>query len=305
MKKDEKRAAALVMRLLNEEPTKTLMERLKLHDEYTYRHSINVAIYTCMLVHEADLYLKKETVLGALLHDIGKLDIPSTVLRKPTALTEGEIKLLRHHPMYSYQILDDKGYPSFIKEIGLLHHEKIDGSGYPSGIKVMNDNIQVVSICDMYDAMTTSRPYHHKYSHNKAFNTLMEDAINGKLNKHYISYLTNHSGRDSDIYLKDNEMEVCTITFTDARQVFDFIVLCEKQNFDVHICYEADVANAKSLISVCRLTKFSNLHITTSLIDEDTKKKFVNKIKSIVKDKPQTTINYARSTIGNVMYADK
>lgn len=284
MKEIEKKAAKFVIDLLNEEPTKTLMERLKRHDEYTYRHSINVAIYTCMLVHNAETYYKTETVLGALLHDIGKLDIPTVILQKPTALTEAEIKLLRHHPMYSYQILDDKGYSSFVKEIGLLHHEKIDGSGYPSGIKVMNENIQIVSICDMYDAMTTDRPYHHKYSHDKAFLTLMSDANSGKLNKEYIEYLANHSNHGYENYLENDEQEIIIITFHDAKEVLSFISLCEKQDFTIHLCDGLEVANAKSLISVCRLNNFKELVVTTSSLEDKKKTEFIKAIKDVLPD---------------------
>lgn len=138
---------------------------LKERHEYTLTHSINVCILALtfgrhMKLHRSELELLG---LGAILHDIGKLRIPSAILDKPGKLTAEEYAIMKTHPQEGYNILKiDKTLPMESLEIVLHHHERVNGRGYPGNFK--SDEItqitKMASIVDVYDAITSDRCYH-------------------------------------------------------------------------------------------------------------------------------------------------
>ena len=109
------------------------------------------------VVGEALLNIRR----GALLHDIGKLNIPDSVLHKEGQLSKADITVLRTHPKIAYDMLKYVGFPQPALEIPYCHHEKWDGTGYPRGLK--DDEIpysaQLFAVVDVYDALTTNRSY--------------------------------------------------------------------------------------------------------------------------------------------------
>lgn len=148
---------------LNTETLK-LLYLLKQNHPHTYLHSINVANYSISLGERLGLdeeSLEKLKLVG-LLHDIGKLNIPVNVLRKPGKLTEEEFEVIKNHPVYSVELLKRAG---FIDEEVLrsikAHHERIDGTGYPRSLKGNKIPFfaKIVSIADSYEAMTSDRCY--------------------------------------------------------------------------------------------------------------------------------------------------
>ncbi|MCD6482473.1 MAG: diguanylate cyclase, partial [Candidatus Izimaplasma sp.] len=132
-------------------------------DHYTYGHSNNVALLSAALAKEANFNEKEiETVRSAgLLHDIGKLGVPESVLSKGGFLTEDEMEIMRSHVVQSINII--KHIPNLLDTVPIImsHHERYDGGGYPRGIKGENIPIlgRVICIADSFDAMTTDRPY--------------------------------------------------------------------------------------------------------------------------------------------------
>lgn len=138
--------------------------RLKTKDDYTYMHS--VAVCALMVALGQQLGLPEDQVrlagLAGLMHDIGKIGVPLDVLNKPGALTQDEFKVVRNHPTEGYHILKtlEDLHPSVL-DVCLHHHERIDGKGYPEGLK--GDEISLLSkmgaVCDVYDAITSNRPY--------------------------------------------------------------------------------------------------------------------------------------------------
>lgn len=153
----------------------TLLE-LKNKDEYTYRHSVSVATFSLALGISINLTIKdlKELFIGALLHDIGKLFIPSSILLKKGALTTEEFEIMKSHPRkgYNYLILKNLGISNKALRICLEHHERIDGTGYPNNLKENEIGIlsKIVSIADVYDALTSNRSYRTALSTNDALN---------------------------------------------------------------------------------------------------------------------------------------
>jgi len=140
------------------------LARIKTKDDYTYLHS--VAVCALMISLSRQLGLDEKTTqlagLGGLLHDIGKIRIPLSVLNKPSSLTEEEFTVIQGHPSAGFNILKESGeFPDEVLEVCLHHHEKMDGSGYPD--KLMGDRISMMAkmgaVCDVYDAITSDRPY--------------------------------------------------------------------------------------------------------------------------------------------------
>ena len=140
------------------------LARLKTKDDYTYMHSVAVCGLMVSLARQMGLGEEqtREAGLAGLLHDVGKMMVPTLVLNKPGALTDAEFTVMRTHPERGYQMLQSgEGVPAAALDVCLHHHEKIDGSGYPKKLK--GDEISLLAkmgaVCDVYDAITSTRPY--------------------------------------------------------------------------------------------------------------------------------------------------
>jgi putative nucleotidyltransferase with HDIG domain len=136
---------------------------LDLKDAETEGHSKRVTAFTIAMARAMGLSADQIRVIarGAFLHDIGKMAIPDAILRKPGALDQEEIAIMREHCYRGYQILRRIPFLSEAAEIVYSHQEKYDGSGYPRGLK--GDQIplgaRIFSVADTLDAMTSNRPY--------------------------------------------------------------------------------------------------------------------------------------------------
>lgn len=129
-----------------------------------YAHCLNVALISRMIGRwlKIDSHDLDTLTVAGMLHDIGKLKIPETVLNKPGTLTDEEFALIRQHPKLGYDILKGQAnLDSRIKKAALMHHERSDGSGYPAALTedFIDGFAMIVGIADVYDAMTTSRSY--------------------------------------------------------------------------------------------------------------------------------------------------
>lgn len=142
------------------------LNNLQEFDNYTYSHSINVALVSHSLgqwIGFSDNDLMELSVAG-LLHDIGKTKIDISILNKPGKLTPQEYEEMKKHTIYGFRIVEHQKIPYKIKMAVLMHHEKFDGSGYPVRAKgsQIHDYAKIISIADVYDAMTSNRPYRNK-----------------------------------------------------------------------------------------------------------------------------------------------
>ena len=168
-----------VSKSMEENPSVFLsVTRLKSRDEVTFLHSISVS--ALMILFGRHLALDEETVqmLGTagLLHDVGKLEIPLEVLNKEGRLEEDEITLIRGHPEKGHAFLSrQEGMSEIVLDVCLNHHERMDGKGYPrrlSGSKV-SLHTRIATICDVYDALTSVRPYKAPWSANDALKWML------------------------------------------------------------------------------------------------------------------------------------
>ena len=133
-------------------------------DDYTYYHSLNVALYATMIAGWLNLVRDDINLVtqAALLHDLGKTKIPKELLNKKYKLNRCEMEEIKRHPVYGYQMVkDDPNISEEIKDVILMHHEREDGSGYPLGRKGEDLSLftKIVAVADVYDAMTSDRPY--------------------------------------------------------------------------------------------------------------------------------------------------
>ena len=140
------------------------LARLKTADDYTYLHSVAVCAMMVALAKQLGLDEAQTRACGlaGLLHDMGKVAMPTEVLNKPGKLTDAEFDIMRTHPTEGYKMLmASSGVDAVSLDVVLHHHEKVDGSGYPE--KLAGDAISLYSkmgaVCDVYDAITSNRPY--------------------------------------------------------------------------------------------------------------------------------------------------
>lgn len=138
---------------------------LKVYDDYTFFHSVNVAIISVAI--GLGLGLKKEELsqlaLAGILHDIGKQKIPYSILHKEASLTPEEFKELQRHPAYGYRIMRDYDHiPAQVYLSILQHHERFNGEGYPHGKQGLDISLfaRIIGVADVYDAVISKRPYH-------------------------------------------------------------------------------------------------------------------------------------------------
>lgn len=140
-----------------------ILHNLRHYDDSTYAHSLNVSII-CNVFGKWLKYsqedLKLLTVAG-LLHDIGKLSIDPKIIKKPGKLTDEEFNMIKQHPVLGFNLLKKKGVDSRILSAALMHHKKCDGSGYPNlpPSVPLTDFAKIVTIADIYEAMTANRVY--------------------------------------------------------------------------------------------------------------------------------------------------
>jgi len=155
---------------------------LDLKDSETKWHSKRVSDLTMLMARTLGLEGERLVQIrrGALLHDIGKMGIPDSVLLKPGALDDDEMAIMRKHPVYAFQMLSRIDYLRPSLDIPYAHHEKWDGSGYPRGLKGAEIPLaaRIFAIVDVYDALTSNRPYRKAWTKEKALAELT--SLSGK-----------------------------------------------------------------------------------------------------------------------------
>jgi len=127
----------------------------------------------------------KKMGLGALLHDVGKTQIPSSILKAPRKLSDDEFKIMKSHSSIGYEIIREKNKIGGDVALGALeHHEKLDGSGYPKGTRNISYAGQLLGIIDCYEALTNEdRPYRRARKPLETLKFLKEDVETGKFSR--------------------------------------------------------------------------------------------------------------------------
>lgn len=157
---------------------KALLETLNAKDNYTAGHSVRVAEYAVRLGEKLGLPDDKIKTLeeAALFHDIGKIGIPGTVLNKPGRFSDAEYDLMKKHPLIGANIV---GSIQYFKDHAVIirhHHERLDGTGYPNGLTADEIPLEskILAVADMYDALTSDRPYRKGLTKEAALKAILE-----------------------------------------------------------------------------------------------------------------------------------
>jgi len=154
---------------------------LKSYDEYTYHHSLSVAVLAIAIGQSMSFSDEDLRLLGraAMMHDIGKVYIPSELINKPGKLTDAEFRAVKNHTAEGYRhLMFEKVGDEHFRNIVLCHHEKVNGTGYPN--KLAGKDIpfmsRIIAVADMYDAVTSYRSYRKPMSPSEAIELVMSEA---------------------------------------------------------------------------------------------------------------------------------
>ncbi len=183
-------AEAMVDCVLEDISCIAAMQKLALHDEYTYYHSARVAAYALALALKMTLSERQQLLdltLGCLLHDIGKSKIDIKIINKPDKLNTDEWQIIRKHPEFGQEITLESQLAFASREIIVHHHERLDGKGYPHGLSKIEqiEEVRIASFADLFDALTTNRPYQTSRSKFEALNFIRDNLLKSLDDKIY------------------------------------------------------------------------------------------------------------------------
>lgn len=149
-------------------------------DEYTEEHTRRVALRAVQVGEELGLTGSRLRALatGALVHDIGKLSVPDSILQKPGPLTDEEFDVIKEHPESGDKLLVELGFGDEVRHLVRDHHERLDGSGYPHGAEssLISFDARILAVCDVYDALISRRVYREAWTHERAVALLREES---------------------------------------------------------------------------------------------------------------------------------
>lgn len=172
-----------------------MLNTLKAYDDSTFNHSLNVSLICNILGGWLGLPDDEVELLtsAGLFHDIGKLLIPDSIIKKPGKLTDEEFAIIKSHPRKGYDLLKKQKVDIHIQYAALMHHEKCDGTGYPIGL--IDNQIdwcaQIVTIADIYEAMTAKRVYRDPLSPFTVISNFEQDGLRKYNPKFLLTFLEN------------------------------------------------------------------------------------------------------------------
>ncbi|MDR1531552.1 MAG: HD-GYP domain-containing protein [Clostridiales bacterium] len=224
----------------------TFLGYIKEADEHTFTHSNNVALLCNLFAKWLRLSARDVVYLttAGILHDIGKTRTPPEILNKAGPLKDEEFKIMKRHTIDGYEILKNQNIPESIKLAALMHHEKINGKGYPYGL--LGENIEtfakIVSIVDIYDAMTANRIYRAKLCPFEVIR-MFETKVYGEIDtENLIVFLRNIAYTYLGNYVKLTDGQEGTVVFINQQNLSKPIVrltdgrlisLAEEENLSV------------------------------------------------------------------------
>ncbi len=201
----------------------SLIAKLSIHDFYTFDHSINVCMYSVSILKGINPNIDRAGLInmgvGALLHDIGKLRVPNSVINKPSSLSDDEFERIKQHPIDGYNLLIET-QPKLCKDVDWMtvmcivteHHENYDGTGYPYG--KTNEQVHYFSkICmlaDIFDALTTKRSYNNVMSTEQAIRIMsgmVGKKIDPKIFKQFLAYMQVFIPQGKNLHVLDPKFD--------------------------------------------------------------------------------------------------
>ncbi|MBC7691503.1 MAG: HD domain-containing protein [Methylotenera sp.] len=205
-----------VLKDYNVEKLQELLGGLSFHDFYTYDHSINVSMYSILIYRLVHPDATEEQLINAgmsgMLHDIGKIQVPVTIINNSGKLNEADYLVIKKHPKFGYDLLNQNGMETvahvdlnLVSRVVHEHHENFDGSGYPKQLsgEQIHELSRIVSIADFFDAVTSQRSYQSPLSTQDAL-SLMKKTRGKKIDPGLFDRFVSHM---SD-YKKDHDCKI-------------------------------------------------------------------------------------------------
>lgn len=221
-----------------------MLHSMKQIDDSTFAHSMNVAMISRLIGIWSNF--DNETLdlltLAGLLHDVGKCQIPDEILMKPQKLSKQEYEYVKMHAQFGYDILKNQDLDLRVKQAALHHHERCDGSGYPFGhdINKLGDFECIISIADVYDAMTADRCYRSGLCPFEVISFFEEEGIQ----KYHPKYITTFLQRIANTYLNSDVLlsngETGKIIFINERLTRPIVQLHKDESF-VNLLFQPDI----------------------------------------------------------------
>ena len=152
------------------------------HDYYTFYHSIRTAAYGVVIAAKMDTYdvdQLHDIMLACVLHDLGHLKVDKSILEKKERLNDREWFEIKQHPLHTLELIKDVPIGAITKDMVAHHHEREDGHGYPFGIegKEISQEVKILAFCDIFDALTSPRPYQKPITFEEAVHFIEENAL--------------------------------------------------------------------------------------------------------------------------------
>jgi len=156
------------------------------HDLYTYLHSIRVAAYSTAIAYQMGQQNRdalKIIALGAIFHDVGKSSVPMQIINKSGPLLDSEWMAMKAHPTEGLKKINDSDLHHVSREIIIHHHERLNGSGYPHGLTAdsLMEEVQIATLADVFDALTSSRSYQNKRSRFEALDFIKHRLLQSEI----------------------------------------------------------------------------------------------------------------------------
>ncbi len=158
-----------------------MVKIVEMRDPYTAGHQQKVADLAVAIAREMNLEETRIDNLrtAAVIHDIGKMYIPSDILSKPGKLSDIEFSLIKTHPQYGHDIVKSMDFPGTVAQAVLQHHERLDGSGYPNQLKSEDTLLEakILAVADVIEAMASNRPYRPALGIDKALEEISRNKV--------------------------------------------------------------------------------------------------------------------------------
>ncbi len=181
-------ANTIVSDIMSVSDLRIQMHDLRTHDDYTYRHSVNVTAVATSIARDMNFEPEDLRILasGALLHDIGKMTIPIGILNKTGPLNQDEVGVIKRHPISGFDLLASKTQsPHQVWALARQHHEHLDGTGYPDARKGEDIHLwsRIVTVADIWDALRSDRPYKRGWSAKKTIDFMSNKNMVNKIDQ--------------------------------------------------------------------------------------------------------------------------
>lgn len=214
-----------------------MLHNMRQYDDLTFAHSMNVALI-CNIFSQWLKWSEQEQnllTLCGLLHDIGKLKIPDSIIKKPDRLTDDEYKIIKTHTVEGFHILKNRNINSHIMNSALMHHEKCDGTGYPLGLFAdkIDRYAKAVAIADVYDAMTSARIYRGPLCPFRVIEIFESEGFQKYDPEYILVFLENivNTYIHNEVLLSDKR--VASVAFINKQHLSKPIVRCGDQIIDL------------------------------------------------------------------------